>query len=435
MQYYFDKLSLKLMIRPNEQKLVSWSFIYFFCLLSGYFILRPLRDEMGIINGVNKMQWLFTGTFIAMLLVVPLFGFVTRKYPLKKVLSVSYLFFVSNLVLFYFFFAFSGKSSILASSFFIWLSVFNLFVVSLFWSFMADVFSSNASKRVFGIIAAGGSLGALVGPIIASFIVKNSSIKNLILIAICFLLGAIFSIKKITKLKVAKSNKRKGSQFSPTIVLKKNFWKELQKVFQSKYLLTIIGFILLYTAISTFLYFEQAHILENTIKQSDKRIVYFSNVDLITNVLAIGGQFLVTNRIIKRYGLAFALGSIPFLLAIGFVIVSYKLSLLVIAILIIIHRAGNFSILKPSREMLYTVCNKEEKYRAKNFIDTVVYRGGDALTGWIFTLFISLGFGLSIIALLAVPLVLLWSLTGYRLGKKQEIKEKQLILNTNNHVK
>jgi len=436
MTKYFNTVILKVtMLKQSEQKLVLWSFIYFFCLLSGYFILRPLRDEMGIINGADKMQWLFTGTFIAMLLVVPLFGYITRKNTIGKILTISYIFFILNVLLFYFLFKLNRESKVLAISFFIWLSVFNLFAVSLFWSFMVDVYSSEASKRTFGIIASGGSIGALTGPLISSFIASNSSIENLLLIAAIFLLMALISTRKIIVIKDEDNSQNDNIIFNPKIILEYNFWYGLQKVLNSKYLLGIIFFILIYTSISTILYFEQAHVLENSIKKSSHRIVYFSRVDFLTNAIAIIGQMLFTNRIIKKFGLAITLASIPILIGLGFVVISLKLSLMMIAILIIVHRAGNFSLLRPAREILFTVCTKEEKYRSKNFIDTVIYRGGDALTGWAFTLLVSLGFGLSVIALIAIPLVIVWSLTGYRLGKKQLIKEKELYLNYNSHEK
>ncbi len=423
------------MIRPSERKLVFWSFIYFFCLLSGYFILRPLRDEMGIINGANKMQWLFTGTFITMLLIVPLFGYITKKYTISKMLVISYVFFILHILLFYFLFKSAGTSKLLAISFFIWLSVFNLFVVSLFWSFMVDVYSSESSKRVFGIIAAGGSTGALVGPIISSVMATSLSVENLLLVAAAFLVIALMAIKKIIVIKRNKPDFGHTQSFDPKNLFEHKFWLDLKKGLSSKYILKIILFIILYTSISTILYFEQAHSIENTIKKSSERLLYFSRIDLITNGMTITGQFLCTNRIIKKYGLSMALASIPFLVGLGFMVISFKLSLTFIAVLIIIHRVGNFSLLRPSREILFTVCSKEEKYRVKNFIDTVVYRGGDALTGWIFAMFLSLGFGLSVIAILAVPVALLWSFTGHRLGKEQMTKEKKLHPNTIHHEK
>ena len=195
----------------------------------------------------------------------------------------------------------------------------------------------------------------------------------------------------------------------------------------------IILFILLYTTISTILYFEQAHILEQTLTDSNERLMYFSRVDLITNSLAIAIQFLFTGRIIKKYKLSRALAIVPLCIGVGLLVISVNTSLLVIAVLLVLHRAGNFSLLKPSREVLYTVCTKEEKYRVKNIIDTVIYRGGDAMTGWLFMLLVSLGLGLSVIAALAIPLALLWSFTGYKLGVRQVIKEKALNLKTIHH--
>nr|WP_321237427.1 MFS transporter [uncultured Psychroserpens sp.] len=416
-----------LMVEPNERIAVLWSFMYFFCLLSGYFILRPIRDEMGIINGANKIQWLFTGTFLVMLLLIPLFGFLTRKFTIRKVLVISYWFFIINIIVFYICFVLIGKTQFLAICFFIWLSVFNLFVVSLFWSFMSDIYSSKTSKKVFGFIAAGGSFGALFGPMLSSFLVVNTSIENLLIIALLFLLMALFSVKKIIKIK-GNTSKKNSNRFDKQLVLKQNFWKQIQEASKSRYIISIVVFILLYTAVSTILYFEQAHILEQTIKESNERVLYFSRVDLATNSIAITLQFLFTGRIIRKYKLAFTLAIVPLCIGLGFLIISVNTSLIVIAALIIMHRAGNFSLLKPSREILYTVCTKEEKYRIKNIIDTVIYRGGDALTGWIFMLFVSFGFGLSIIALLAIPVALLWSFTGYKLGVKQLLKEKELSL-------
>ncbi|MDO5972133.1 MFS transporter [Flavivirga aquimarina] len=421
------------MMKKSEKLIVLWSFIYFFSLLSGYFILRPIRDEMGIVNGANNMQWLFTGTFVAMLLVVPLFLYITKKFVLKKVLFLSYTFFLFNIIIFYILFKIFHGSKLLAASFFIWLSVFNLFVVSLFWSFMADVFSSESSKRLFGIIAAGGSIGALIGPIISSLLVTQTSIENLFLVAGVCMLIVLFAIKKIVNLKEENKHLKSNNGFNSNVILAPDILLSIKKGMKSKYLQSIILFMIFYTAISTFLYFEQAHIVENSITESSRRLLYFSKVDLITNTLTVFSQVFITSSVIKKYGLKITLFLVPFLIAIGFAFLSINPSVLVIGTLIIVHRAGNFSLLKPSKEILFTVCNKEEKYRVKNFIDTIIYRGGDALTGWLFSLLISFGLGLSIIALISLPVALLWSFNGNRLGKVYKIKEKELISNTIKH--
>lgn len=411
------------MIHRKERAIVGWSFMYFFFLLSAYFVLRPLRDEMGIMNGAANMHWLFTGTFATMLLIVPVFGYLLQKKPLKSVVIGTYPFFISNIIIFYLLFQSHGPSKTLAAAFFIWLSVFNLFVVSLFWSFMSDIYTSQESKRLFGIIAVGGSLGALTGPVISSYLALNG-IENLLLMAAALLVFALVTLNKIILLKRKNTSMAMPELFSKEKSFKEGILSAVKKTFSSKYLMGIVLFIVLYTSISTFLYFEQAHILENNIAKSTDRIVYFSNIDFCTNALAIFGQFLFTSRIIKRFGLAITLASIPLLIGLGFIILSGSQTMQIIAIVMVIHRAGNFSLLRPGREILFTVTGKTEKYQAKNFIDTAIYRGSDTLAGWFFAMLLSFGFGLSIIALIAVPLALIWSLTGYSLGKRHMLTER-----------
>ncbi len=417
-------------VKIEEYKLLLWSFIYFFMLLASYFVLRPLRDEMGIVNGASNMQWLFTGTFLTMLLIVPAFGYITSRFKIGSVLVLSYVFFIVNILLFYYLFTKGLFIKALPIIFFIWLSVFNLFAISLFWSFMVDVFTSNQSKRLFGIISAGGSLGAIFGPLMTSLLSNKLGIENLFLIAIGFLLISLIALQRIIYIqkKSRAKQEEKRADFKDTYLVKKSLFDAIKLVFASKHLKRIVLFMILYTSVSTFLYFEQATIVEQTIHKSSERIAYFSKVDLVTNILAITGQFFLTSKIIKQFGLSIALGLIPLLIALGFIILSTKTILPVIAILLIIHRAGNYTLLRPGREILYTVRSREEKYKAKNFIDTAIYRGGDALSGWVFAGLISMGLGLSIIALIAVPIGLIWGYTGFQLGKKQVISQEHVCL-------
>ena len=410
----------------KEQTLVALSFCCFFCLLCAYFILRPLRDEMGIANGAINMQWLFTGTFVAMVCLVPVFGFLISRNSIKSVLIYVYLFFLGNLFVFYFFFESYGPSQILAITFFIWLSVFNLFIVSLFWSFMADVFSSGTAKRFFGIIAAGGSLGALAGPIIARELSSSASFGSLVFVAALFLVAALCCVLGILKLSPHKNhfNQQKPN---PSISIGQLF-EGIQHIAKSSYLLGIVGFILLYTTISTVLYFEQAHLIEHDIKVSAERIRYFSSIDLVVNTLAIAGQLFLTAKIVRKIGLSIVLASIPFLMGLGLLFLGTHPYLGTVAVLLVIHRAGNFTLLRPGREILFTVTSTVEKYKAKNCIDTAVYRGGDALVGWVFSGLIALGWGLGAIAFLAIPMAFLWSIIGFRLGHQQHKKENEVTL-------
>lgn len=427
-QYLNTSIFQPLKQHNNKQlSLIGCSFLYFFCLLCSYFILRPLRDEMGIVNGAINMQWLFTGTFVAMLCIVPLFSLLVSRNSIKRVLLFSYSFFIGNIILFYLLFEIFGVSRIVAISFFIWLSVFNLFVVSLFWSFMADVFSSKSSKRFFGIIASGGSLGALTGPIIANHLSSRYAISMLLVVAAFFLLVALLCILGILKLSDKKQHFNKVIKTNTVNVTR--LFEGIQNIIKSPYLLGIVAFVLFYTSISTVLYFEQAHIVEEVLTKSKERIRYFSSIDFKVNTIAIIGQLFFTGSIIKKSGLSMVLASIPFIMGIGLIVLGLNPSLSIIAMLMVVHRAGNFMLLRPSKEILFTVSSFEDKYKAKNFIDTAIYRGGDALVGWVFAGFVAIGWGLGAIAFLAIPVSFLWSFIGYQLGKQQLKKEKVLTLN------
>ncbi|WP_051947464.1 NTP/NDP exchange transporter [Muricauda sp. MAR_2010_75] len=356
-----------------------------------------------------------------MVCLVPIFGFFISRMSLKNLLIYTYSFFLANLLIFFFFFETYGPFKILAITFFIWLSVFNLFIVSLFWSFMSDVFSSLDAKKFFGIIAAGGSLGALTGPIIARWLSTLPSFGTLLLAAIFFLAMGLCCVLGIFGLSAKKSHftqKKQASKITLGVVL-----EGIQHIAKSSYLQRIVGFILLYTCISTVLYFEQAHLVERSLGDSAERIRYFSSIDLTVNTIAIFGQFFLTARIIQKIGLSLVMASIPFLMGLGLIFLGFHTSLETIAFLMVLHRAGNFILLRPGREILFTVTSTSEKYKAKNCIDTAVYRGGDALVGWAFSGLVALGLGLGAIAFLAIPLAFLWSVLGYKLGNHQAEKE------------
>ncbi|KQC28961.1 NTP/NDP exchange transporter [Flagellimonas eckloniae] len=430
MKYFFNTSIFKSLkeTEDRELRLIGYSFIYFFCLLCSYFILRPLRDEMGIVNGAINMQWLFSGTFVAMLCIVPVFSLLVSRNSIRRILFFSYSFFIGNILLFYLAFQFFGVSKWFAISFFIWLSVFNLFVVSLFWSFMADVFSSKSSKRFFGIIASGGSLGALTGPILANHLSSKFSVAMLLLIAAFLLVAALLCIRGILNLSEKKQHFNKSVQPNPVKLT--SLFEGVKNIVKSTYLLGIVSFVLLYTTISTVLYFEQAHVVEEMLTSSGDRIRYFSSIDFKVNAIAIIGQLFFAGHIIKKSGLSVVLASIPFIMGVGLMVLGMNPSLSIIAMLMVVHRAGNFMLLRPGKEILFTVSSFEDKYKSKNFIDTAIYRGGDAFVGWLFAGFVAMGWGLGAIAFLAIPLSFLWSFIGYRLGKQHVKKENVLTLSS-----
>ena len=410
-------------VEPQELKALSWSCVYFFALLCSYYILRPLRDEMGIAGGVKNLQWLFTGTFLAMLAVVPLFGWITSHYPRKRFLPYVYYFFIGNILLFFVLFKSNITHAVVARAFFIWVSVFNLFVISVFWSFMADIFRSAQAKRLFGFIAAGGTAGALTGPAVTAALAVPLGPTNLLLISAGFLGGAVFCVKRLIAWRESLTTRAAGDSSAKEAedqAMGGGILAAFHLVLKSPYLIGICLLMLLFTTLATFLYFQQAHIIRDHFADSADRTTVFAIMDFSVNALTIVVQLFLTGRIVKHLGLGWTLALIPMLLGIGFLILGLTPVLGTIIMLQIIRRAGNYAVMKPAREMLYVVLSKEEKYKAKNFIDTAIYRGGDVVSAWAFAGLQGLGFTLSAIALIAVPLSAVWALISFKLGKTQE---------------
>ena len=406
---------------PRERRAVLCAFVYFFSLLCSYYLLRPVRDEMGISAGVENLPWLFTGTFIVMLALVPLFGWAGGRFDRGRLIPVVYGFFGALLLLFYLAFGFREVYAATAALFFVWVSVFNLFVVSVFWSFMADIFDSEQAKRLFGFIAAGGSAGAVTGPMIATALASMIGVRSLLLASICFLAMALLCVEYLNRHE-AGNGRRDAAATEP---LEKGIWRGLTRVLGSRHLLGISLFIWLYTLLATILYFEQAHLVKAALDDGGQRTALFAAVDLAVNVLTLVIQLFVTGRVMQRFGVGAALAVVPLLMAFGFLALGAAAVLTVLIPLQIIRRSGNYAVTRPAREVLFTVVDRESRYKAKNFIDTVVYRGGDALSGWLFALLIKLGLSLGTIAWLAVPLALLWAVTGVNLGRSFRRHERE----------
>jgi ATP:ADP antiporter, AAA family len=420
-------LSRAIQVNPGEGRALLWSFSYFFALLCSYYIIRPMRDEMGIIGGVENLQWLFTGTLLAMTVAIPLFGWVSSRFPRRLFLPYVYLFFIAMLLLFYALMDGSVATENIARAFFIWASVFNLFVVSVFWSFMTDLYTNMQARRLFGFIAAGGTLGALTGPVLTALLVQPLGARNLLLVSAVFLLWAILCISRLSAWSVMNTSARdEVAGRKNEELVGGNIWSGITLVMRSPYLLGICLLMLLFTTLATFLYFMQAQIIRDAFADSAQRTAVFASIDLAVNALTLITQVFLTSRLIKWFGLAAVLAIIPVLLAAGFALISITPVLAVLLVVQVIRRAGNYAVMRPSREMLYVVLSREEKYKAKNFIDTVVYRSGDAISAWLYAGMRSAGLGLSAIAVIAVPLALLWAWVAFGLGRQQtKIAEKE----------
>lgn len=433
MNSVYQQLQRLVNVEPGEQKAMLWAFCYFFVLLCSYYILRPIRDEMGIAGGVENLQWLFTGTFFAMLATVPLFGWLTSRYSRAVFLPMVYGFFIINLILFYFLFSSDIADVWVARMFFIWVSVFNLFVVSVFWSLMTDLFSDRQARRLFGFIAAGGTAGALVGPALTAALVKPLGPENLMLVSAVLLGFAMLCIRQLIKWRSVYDDTEPSSDIPTDNPLGGSILAGIRLVVKSPYLLGIALLMLLFTTLATFLYFQQAQIIRDAFTDPSERTAVFASIDLAVNLLTVLIQLFLTGRLVRWLGLPWTLALVPLLLALGFMALAMAPVLAVLAVVQIIRRAGNYAIMRPSREMLYVVLGREEKYKAKNFIDTTVYRGGDAISAWIYTGLRSLGLGLSGIALLAVPLAGFWAWLAYRLGREQtKMAQRQYSNNRSN---
>lgn len=405
-------------VKPGEITALSTSFVYFFCLLCAYYIIRPLRDEMGIMGGIENLPWVFSGTFIAILLMVPLYGWLCSRFQRSKLLPIVYLFFISHLLIFYGLFYADVSSAVVARSFFIWVSVFNLFVVSVFWSFMDDIYDKHQAKRLFGSIAAGGTMGAIVGPFITSWLVRPLGTENLLLISVVFISICLLCIKLLSKWFDSQALAKTDTTYQQP--MRGHWFSGFTLVIQSKYLLGICLLMLLYSSLSTFLYFQQASIIKVSFESSEERTAVFAMIDLAVNVITLAIQFFLTSRIVKHLGLSWTLAMIPLLLCIGFIALALSPVLSVLILVQVFRRAGNYAIMRPAREMLYVVLGREEKYKAKNFIDTAVYRGGDAVSAWLYDGMKVMGLSISQIALIAAPLAALWAVIAYQLGKQRE---------------
>lgn len=390
---------------PHELPALAWAFGYFFLLLAAYYVLRPVRDALAVQAGAGQLQWLFTATFLAMLALVPAYGWLCARLPRARFLPAVYVFFISNLVCFYF----VPDPEI----FFVWLNVFNLFAVSVFWSLMSDLFSSEQAGRLFGVVAAGGSCGAIAGPSLTAAAATTLGTQNLLLLSAVLLAAALGAMTRL----VAWGRRYPRAGEPPADeALGGSILAGARDALASPYLLGICAYLLCYTVLSTSLYFQQIDIVGNAIPDLAERTRFFATVDLVVNGIALVLQLAVTARLAQRIGAGWMLALMPLVSIVGFGALGAAPTLAVLLAVGITRRAGEFAISKPVREALYTAVPREDRYKAKGFTDTVVYRGGDALSGWLFGLLRAAGLGAGAIAWAAVPFAALWLALAFWLG-------------------
>jgi AAA family ATP:ADP antiporter len=411
-------LARAVVVRPNEVRALLWSFAYFFCLLAGYYILRPLRDEMGVAGGVRNLQWLFTATFLTMLAAVPLYGAVVARLPRRRFIPLVYHFFVANLAIFWLLLALDVERQMVARVFFVWISVFNLFAVSVFWSFMADLYSSEQARRLFGFIAAGGSAGALAGPALTIGLAKALGPTNLLIVAALLLEGAVLCAGRLESA-APEVEKQSAQETKPATSVGGSPFDGILMVLRSPYLAGIMLWVALLSVAATFLYFEQASIVAAASDDPAVRTRIFAAVDLSVGVLTIAVQFFATGKLIERFGVGAALALLPFVFAAGFAMLAAAPVLAVVIAFQALQRTANFAISNPAREVLFTVLARDEKYKAKNVIDIVAVRGADAAGGWLFTVLRSIGLEIRSVSLVAIGLATACLVLAVALGRTQ----------------
>lgn len=422
-------------IKQDEWPAFLWSFAYFFFLLCAYYVLRPVRDEMGIQGGIRNLPWLFTGTFVGMLLVTPLFGWISSRWPRRQFLPAVYLFFIANL--FGFYVAMQDKSldvMQVAAGFFIWLSVFNYFVVSVFWSFMTDIYDNVTAKRLFGAIAAGGSVGAMTGPLITAALVKSIGIPNLLLISALLLGCAVVCVvglgrwaKQRQAARAAASSANSVSPEDAEKAMGGGILDGIRLALASPYLLAICGYIFTLQALGTFFYLEQVRIMAETMSSSAERTQLFAQLDLAVNTITLITQVFITGALLRKIGLIFGLVILPIIAVFTLGITGLMPTLVVVSIASVIRRACEFAIGKPAREILYTVVSRQERYKAKNFIDTVVSRGSDVVSTWSHAGLRGLGMSTAQMAIAVIPVCFVMIGAGVYLGRQQERRAKDIV--------
>lgn len=398
---------------------VAWSFLYFFCLLSAYYMLRSVREAMAIVGGVRNIPWLFTGTFTVMILVAPIYGWITSRYPRKKFLPWVYYFFIANILLFYAAFVYAqaeGFSQVwISRAFFVWLSVFNLFVVSVFWSFMADIWSKDQSRRLFGVISAGGSAGALLGPIITSLLVVPIGFENLLPLSASLLFFSVYCVARLRRW-VRDSHDDDDETVESAKAIGGSAWAGMRMVLTSPFYGAIATALLCASFLGVATYMYMAELVSVTFSSTDQQTRVFALLDALTNAFSLLGQLILVKHAVRRLGVGTTLAILPIASIAAFSLLAMNPVFVVMAGLQVVRRSITFGLTKPTNDMLYAVVTPEAKYKAKNFIETAVYRGSDLVSTW--TIKGLAGYGVSGIAIICIPIAMIWTVLAFFIGRE-----------------
>jgi ATP:ADP antiporter, AAA family len=409
-------------VKPEEIRALWLGFTFNFMVLGGYYVIRPIRDEIGASSGVENLPWMFTATLVAMLVANALFSALVAGMSRRKFIPIAYRFFIVNLVIFSVLMRFltPAQEAWLGRTFFVWLSVANLFVVTVFWAFMTDLFSNEQGKRLFGFISIGGSLGAIIGGSITAWLVKPIGAANLLLVSAAMFEVAAQSVRFFPA-DFARGQQAPQDRGAEEAAIGGSLWSGITHIFRSPYLFGLFAFIIFYSTTSTWAYFQQSDLAGHGFADRAARTTFFANLDRSVNTLTLLGQLFLTGRLLKWLGVTPTLIIMPTLSLIGFVFIGVSPLLAVLAVFQVLRRAATFAFMRPAREVLFTVLRREDKYKAKSVIDTFAYRVGDQLGAWSYRGLNALGFGLRGISFITVPIIAAWLAVSIWLGRKQRI--------------
>ena len=404
-------------VRRDELAQTLVAGLFFFCVLTALMVVRPARETLGMQRGIEAIRWLFLATVVVTLAMNPVFSWLVSRFKRMVFIAATYLFFATGLVVFYALIVFTpsavGQTS--GQIFYVWFSVFNLFATMLFWALMADRFTLEQSERLFGAVALGGTLGAIFGPWLASILAKPLGTAALLLIAAAFLVLAVLTAWWFSRLQPAISSQANTDHQ----VIGGSAFEGMLAVVRSPYLLGTAAYVLLVAVIATFIYFTRLQMVAALGVDADTRTALFARIDLITQVATFALQALITGHLMKRLGVAVTLALLPLTVALGFIGLAIVGSLTALIVLDASFKAVQRGVMRPARETLFTVVPRSDRYKAKAFIDTFIYRGGDVIGAQTEGLLSRLGMGLAGLTALVVPLTLIWLLLGCWLGYAQ----------------
>jgi AAA family ATP:ADP antiporter len=402
-------------VKPDEIRALLQAFVFNFVVLGGYYVIRPIRDEIGADRGVENLPWMYTGTLIGMLVANTLYATIVARMSRRRFIPIAYRFAILNLLVFFLLMRWmpaAQERAILAPIFFIWVSVFNLFATTMFWSFMADVFTPDQGKRLFGFIAVGGSIGGIVGGVVTSSLAGKLSTGLFLLITAVMLEIAAQCVRRFP------SDFRAHDDQSEQPIGGR-FWEGATHIARSPYLLGLAAFLIIYTITNTWAYFQQSDLTGHHLHDRAARTSFLANIDIAVNTITVLIQIFLTGRLMKWFGVGITLVLMPLLSGVGFAAIGFAPILTVLATFQILRRATGFALLRPAREVLFTVLRREDKYKAKSLIDTFGYRLGDITGAWSYPLMQWLGLGLVGISWVAVPFAAIWCVLSIWLGRKQ----------------